>query len=107
MTPAQIFDRITSDFDPATAKGIHGTIQFNLSGDDGGSWFVRIADGQVEVGSGTSPTPTMTVAASAADYVDIATGKTPAQVAFMSGKLKLSGDLSLAMRLQGLFKPLS
>jgi sterol carrier protein 2 len=40
----------------------------------------------------------------AQDYVDRITGKLNGQMAFMSGKLKISGDMGLAMKMQNLFK---
>lgn len=105
MTPQEIFDGIARDFDPSTATGVTGTIQFDLSGDQGGQWYVRVQDGKVEVAQGAADPATLTVSASAADYVEIASGKSNPQMAFMQGKLKLKGDMGLAMRLQGLFKP--
>lgn len=107
MTTADIFDNIAKSYDPATAKGLTGTIQFNLSGDDGGDWYVAVGESGIDVGRGAAPAATLTVSASATDYAAIATGKIPPQVAFMQGKLKLKGDLGLAMKMQGLFKPLA
>jgi putative sterol carrier protein len=107
MRTEEIFDNIAKLYDPVTAKGLAGTIQFNLSGDDGGDWYVTVDDTGIDVGRGASEKATLTVAATATDYVAIATGKMPPQVAFMQGKLKLKGDLGLAMKMQGLFKPIS
>jgi putative sterol carrier protein len=105
MTAQEIFDGIARDFDPKNAQGLSGTLQFELSGDGGGEWYVKVKDGGVEVARGTAESPNLTVQAAASDYVDIATGKMNPQMAFMGGKLKLKGDLGLAMKLQGLFKP--
>jgi len=107
MTTQEIFDNIAKSYDPATAKGLSGTIQFNLSGDGGGDWYVSVGDAGIDVGRGAAPTANLTVSAAATDYVAIATGKIPPQVAFMQGKLKLKGDLGMAMKMQGLFKPIS
>ncbi|MBX3026156.1 SCP2 sterol-binding domain-containing protein [bacterium] len=107
MTTAEIFDSIARSYDPATAKGLSGTIQFNLSGADGGEWYLSVGEGGIDVGRGAAPAAALTVSASATDYAAIATGKIPPQVAFMQGKLKFKGDLGLAMKMQGLFKPIS
>jgi len=40
----------------------------------------------------------------AQDYVDMSTGKANGQMLFMSGKLRIAGDMGLAMRMQSLFQ---
>jgi putative sterol carrier protein len=107
MTPEDIFARMTAALDENAAKGLNATIQFNLSGDDGGAWFVGVKDGKVTVNKGSISSPNMTMAMTAQDYVDMNTGKLNPQMAFMSGKLKISGDMGLAMKMQTLFKPLT
>lgn len=107
MTPEDIFARMAAGFDENAAKGLNATIQFNLSGDDGGGWFVTVKDGKVSVNKGSASSPNMTMAMTAQDYVDMNTGKLNPQMAFMSGKLKISGDMGLAMKMQALFKPLT
>ena len=50
------------------------------------------------------PSPNMTMTLAASDYVDLIMGKLNGQMAFMSGKLKIAGDMGLAMKMQTLFK---
>ena len=107
MTPEDVFTRLTASIDESAAKGLNVTIQFNLSGAHGGAWHVRVKDGKAAVTKGSASSPNMTMAMSADDYVDMNTGKLNPQIAFMSGKLKISGDTSLAMRMESLFKPLT
>jgi len=104
MTPKDIFAEMPKQLDANAAKGMNSTIQFNLSGDNGGQWYVAIKDGKAEVHEGTAPSANMTMSMSAQDYVDMTTGKLNGQMAFMSGKLKISGDMGLAMKMQTLFK---
>ena len=104
MKPQEIFDQMAANINPDAAKGMNSTIQFNLSGDDGGQWYTTIKDGKAEVTKGTAPSPNMTLSMSSQDYVDMTMGKLNGQMAFMSGKLKISGDMGLAMKLQSLFK---
>ena len=104
MTPQEIFDAMPGQLDANAAKNMNATIQFNLSGDNGGQWYVNIKDGQAEVHKGTAPSANMTMSMAANDYVDMTTGKLNGQMAFMSGKLKISGDMGLAMKMQTLFK---
>ena len=104
MTPQEIFDQMAANLNPDAAKGMNSTIQFNLSGDGGGEWYVAIKDGKAEVAKGKAPAANMTLSMTAQDYVDMITGKLNGQMAFMSGKLKISGDMGLAMKMQSLFK---
>lgn len=103
-TPQDIFDLMPSALDPNVAKGVNATIQFNLVGDEGGQWYVTIKEGRANVLRGSAPAANMTMSMSASDYVDMNVGKLNPQLAFMSGKLKLSGDMGLAMKMQTLFK---
>src|SRR6059058_5374318 len=104
MTPKDIFAEMPNQLDANAAKGVNATIQFNLAGDNGGQWYVTIKDGKAEVTKGTASSPNMTLSMSASDYVDMILGKLNGQMAFMSGKLKISGDMGLAMKMQSLFK---
>ena len=104
MTPKDIFAEMPNQLDANAAKGMNSTIQFNLSGDNGGQWYVTIKDGKAEVSKGTAPSANMTMSMAANDYVDMTTGKLNGQMAFMSGKLKISGDMGLAMKMQTLFR---
>ena len=104
MTPQEILDAMPGQLDENAAKNMNATIQFNLSGDNGGQWYVTIKDGKAEVSKGTAPSANMTMSMAANDYVDMTTGKLNGQMAFMSGKLKISGDMGLAMKMQSLFK---
>ena len=104
MTPQEIFDQMAANLNTDAAKGMNSTIQFNLSGDSGGQWYVSIKDGKAEVTKGTASAPNMTLSMSAQDYVDMIMGKLNGQMAFMTGKLRIAGDMGLALRMQQLFQ---
>jgi len=104
MKPEEIFKEMPANLNADAAKGMNATIQFNLSGDDGGQWYVAIKDGKADVSKGTATSPNMTLSMASSDYVDMFLGKLNGQMAFMSGKLKISGDMGLAMKMQSLFK---
>jgi putative sterol carrier protein len=99
-----IFSAMPSQFNADAAKGMNSVIQFNLTGDGGGQYHVAIKDGACTVGEGAHASPNMTMTMAAQDYVDMISGKLNGQMAFMSGKLKIAGDMSLAMKMQTLFK---
>jgi putative sterol carrier protein len=99
----QAFEMMPSRFNKDAAKGLNATYQFDLSGDGGGKWQVIIKDQNIEVKEGANPSPSITISMAAQDYLDMLSGKLNGQVAFMSGKLRISGDMGLALRMQSLF----
>ncbi len=100
----EIFDSMPSRLNTETAAGMDSTIQYDLTGDDGGKYYCIIKDGACEVVEGESDSPTMTVTMDAPDFVDLIGGNLDGMAAFMSGKLRIGGDMGLAMKLQSLFK---
>lgn len=86
--------------DAAKIKGLDAVILFDLSGDDGGKWTLTLADGEAKVEQGETAPPAMTLSMSAQDFVAMVNGELNATAAFMQGKLRVAGDMSLAMRLQ-------
>jgi putative sterol carrier protein len=98
----QFFSELQGKIDPAKTAGMNQTYQFNIEGDGGGNWYVKLTDGQPEVVQGVSDSPNITLTADASNWLDIATGKMNGQTAFLTGKLKIQGDMSLAMKLQSI-----
>lgn len=100
----ELMNRMPKAFMPEKAEGVDTIIQYNLTGEEGGDWIITIKDGKCTVESGVAQNPKMTLTADAQDYKDVITGKTNAMQAFMQGKLKLAGDLNMAMKLTSFFK---
>jgi putative sterol carrier protein len=105
-TPSEIFTEMGGRLsqDPSKIQGMDATYQFDLTGDDGGQWFAKVADGSGNIEQGTAESPNITITMAAADFVDLATGKLDGTMAFMSGKLKIKGDMGLAMKLQNILR---
>lgn len=99
---AQLFTGMVSRISPDKAAGIDAIIQFDLSGDNGGLYWLKIANGQAETGQGQAENPKVTLKAAADDWYAVATGQMNAMQAAITGKLKVSGDMGLAMKLQSI-----
>ncbi|MDD2696252.1 MAG: SCP2 sterol-binding domain-containing protein [Anaerolineales bacterium] len=91
-------------FMPEKAAGVNAVIQYILTGEEGGDWIVTLQDGKCTVAEGKAEKPTMTLTADAQDFKDVLTGKVNGMQYFMQGRLKLAGDLNLAMKLTTFFK---
>ena len=90
-------------FNPDKGEGVDATIQYNLIGEGGSEWWSRIADGNCTVEEGVAEAPTLTITMDAGDYVDMMAGRLDGMQAFMTGKIKVEGDIMLASRLMTLF----
>jgi putative sterol carrier protein len=88
ITPQHIFDQMPEALVVEKAGSTKAMIQFDLSGDLGGKWWVRISDGKAESGPGEAPEAAqLTMMADASDYVKISLGQLDGTAAFMQGKL--------------------
>ncbi len=86
--------------DSSKASGLNATYLFDIVG--AGKWTVRVENGNVSVQEGGEDAPT-TIEASEETFMKIVNGEQNPTSAFMTGKLKVRGDMGQAMKLQQLF----
>ena len=79
-------------------KKVKGVYQFVIKG--GNNWIVDLKNGEGKVEQGKAKKANVTITISDADFVALSEGKLNPQQAFMSGKIKLKGNMALAMKLQ-------
>jgi len=105
LTIADIMTRMPGAFVPEKAAGVNAIIHFKFSGAEAGDWSAVINDGKCEVAQGIPQSkPTMTLSADSGDYIKLITGELDPMKAFMQGKIKLQGDMMVAMKLTQMFK---
>lgn len=102
-TVKETFEAMPGRFKPERAQGVKAVIQYDITGEGGATYHVNIADGKCTLAGGPAASPTLTLTMPAQDWLDMVSGKLNGQMAFMSGKLKLKGDMGLAMKLAGMF----
>ncbi len=103
-TAKEVMERAQGLFLPEKAQGVDAVIHYQLRGEGGGDWTMTIRGGACQVQAGAPGESRLTLTAEAKDYVDIVMGKLDPMIAFGSGKLKVKGDLGLAMKLMGMFR---
>lgn len=84
--------------------GMDATIQFNIYGERGGRWHLRISEGEIHVYQGPAVQTDVSLNILGNDLTSILKGSIDVQMAFMSGKLKVSGDTSLAFKFLDLIR---
>ena len=102
MSAKDFFDGLEARADPAKTAGVNNSYLFDIEGE--GQWKVDVRDGNVSVSEGGGGGDAdVTIAASAEDFDKIVAGDMNPTTAYMSGKLKIKGDMGAAMKLQKLF----
>jgi putative sterol carrier protein len=101
-TVLEIFTEIPKKFDAAAWGSEDALLVFNIIGDGGGIWSAKIANNSLTLTTGSSDNPSMAMTCSSNDLLAIVNGELSAVSAFMQGKVKIEGNMSLAMKLQNL-----
>jgi len=102
-TVKAVFQSLPAKLDPLAAEDVDAVYQFDLSGPEGGHYLVTVADGRCVVQEGTHPDPHVTFSMGSDDFVKIFNGELSGSAVMMSGRLRVSGDIGLAMQLKSLF----
>ena len=100
MTVQEFFAQLPEKADPAKTAGMNNSYVFDVEGV--GQWTVAVQDGAVSVSEGAGDAD-CTISASEDTLVKIANGEANPTTAYMTGKLKISGDMGAALKLQKLF----
>jgi putative sterol carrier protein len=98
--PREFFETLESRIDPSKAAGLTATYRFEIEG--AGNWTVDVDDGKVSV-SENGGEADCTISTSSETFLKIANREQNPTAAYMSGKLKVKGDMGQAMKLQKLF----
>lgn len=108
---APIFDRISEHLKAEGAnivKKVKGVYAFKVTGGPSGNegtWLVDVKNDNGSVAFGSDAKADVTITISDADFLNLATGKLNPQTAFFQKKLKMAGNMGLAMKLKDVLPP--
>jgi putative sterol carrier protein len=100
-TVQEFFETLPSRADASQTAGMNNSYGFDIEG--AGQWTVKVTDGSVSVVEGMEDAADVTISASQEVFEKIISGEQNPTSAYMTGKLKLKGDMGAAMKLQKLF----
>ena len=106
MTPTTVkefFQRLPGQLDSGAAEDLDAVYQFDLSGAQGGQYILTIREGACQVTEGMHVNPHVVLSMAGEDCIKVLNGQLSGTAAAMSGRLQISGDISLAMQLRALF----
>ena len=100
MAAKDFFDSLPTRADASKIAGVNNSYLFEIEGE--GTWLVSVADGSVNVSEGAGDADA-TIETSSETFEKIVSGEQNPTTAYMTGKLKIKGDMGAAMKLQKLF----
>lgn len=102
------FDAIRGVLNEDVVKLTQAIYQFDLSGQNEGVWFLDLKSGAGRAGQGQPPVKAdVVMAMDSGDFSKMFAGKLKPTMAFMSGKLRIKGDMALALKLEKLMGQMS
>jgi putative sterol carrier protein len=103
-TPNSVVEQLPSRFKAEAAGRTRATVQLELTGEGGGLWWVRIADGTCTVTAGRAERPDARLVVDAYDYVRIRLGELDPVAATMKGQMRVEGRFGVAVTFAKLFR---
>jgi len=103
---AEVFRRMEAHFKPSSAAGVDAVIHWKITGrPDGGfdQYEVVLRDGTCRTTTDPEHEPRVTLALDGVDFMRLVTGNAAGPMLFMSGKLKIEGDLMFSTQIQSMF----
>jgi putative sterol carrier protein len=102
-TIKEFFQLLPDRLDSDVAEDLDAVYQFDLSGAQGGQYILTIREGACQIAEGLHTAPHVVLSMAGEDCLKVLTGQLSGPAAAMSGRIKISGDIGLAMQLRALF----
>ena len=105
MTPKEYFEqKVPENLKNKGDKvsNINAIYEFQINGPEGGTWSLDLTVPGGQVTNGSTGKANCTVTMQDENFVKLVTGKLNPQLAFMTGKLKVAGNMGLALKLSNI-----
>ncbi|MGD9819142.1 MAG: SCP2 sterol-binding domain-containing protein [Desulfomonilaceae bacterium] len=99
----EVFQKMPQVFNADAATGLDLVFQFHITGDQAGDWNVAVKNGTCAVEKGVHANPSVSLTMADQDWLAMCNGKLNGMTAFMTGKLRASGDIMSAQKIPSLF----
>jgi putative sterol carrier protein len=104
MTLDELYAKMVAKASKTTASGApDASILLDLTGGEPRRWMVRFQDGRVSLSDSETGSPNLTVTTAGETIIKVATRQTSPMAAFMTGKIKISGDSALVGQLKNIW----
>lgn len=90
-------------FNSEEAAGWNVVLQYHITGDGGGNYYIVIENGECTLHRGVAESPSLTITAHIDDWFAIASGRTNGREAFFDGRMSVTGDINHLFRMQSVF----
>jgi putative sterol carrier protein len=100
---SQTIDGMCLGFDPSAASGLSATIQFEVSGDEPGTYHLQIDNGECTFHPAPAEHPTLAIRTPSEVWLRISQGELSGRDALLQGLYEVEGDPGLLMRMDALF----
>ena len=106
MEMTEVWNHINAKLngEPGPIEGMNTTYSFDLSGEDGGLFGLKITDGVAETMTGDPGEVDCALSMNLIDFKKLLTGNLNSTASYMMGKLKVKGSIGLALKLESLLK---
>jgi len=106
-TIATLFKKIENHITPEVIEKTGAVYQFEVRGEEEGTWHIDLKNAPGKAGKGAPDAqPDATLTMDSKDFFNMLSGQLKPANAFLSGKLKISGDMRKAMKMEKLMSAL-
>ncbi|MGO8880903.1 MAG: SCP2 sterol-binding domain-containing protein [Desulfomonilaceae bacterium] len=102
-TVKEVFETMPKVFAADRAAGVDVVFQLHITGKEAGDWQIVVKKGACEISEGIHDNPSVRLTMTDMDWLSMCNGQLDGMSAFMSGKLKASGNVMLAQQIPTLF----
>lgn len=95
----EAMERTPEAFEPQNAQGVNATIQYNFTGDEAGSWVVKVAGGKCTVEQGQTDATTLTIDAPSDVWLKVLRGELDGATALANDQYSYSGNIAILMQM--------